>query len=208
MMKCIAHRGYSLKYRDNSEEAVSEAIKREYDGVEIDVQLCKSGELVLFHDVYVGGRFVYEMTLEELLEHDVHSLRDMYKNVPEIRNTLVLVDIKGNNLNVCEALRVFYSDESCDDVIFCSFNRNIIYTLPSYFKKGSTFETTFRPSEFDTLTENLSAVVLHWTCLDEAFITHCKDENIRVFTYTHKDDKELEYMCRYDVDGIITNGIG
>jgi len=30
--------------------------------------------------------------------------------------------------------------------------------------------------------------------------------DIKVYTYTHKEDKELEYMYRYGVDGIITNG--
>ena len=52
-MKCIAHRGYSIKYKDNSIEAIQEAINRDYDGVEIDVQLCGTGELVLHHDVYL-----------------------------------------------------------------------------------------------------------------------------------------------------------
>jgi len=27
-----------------------------------------------------------------------------------------------------------------------------------------------------------------------------------VYTYTHKEDKELEYMYRFNVDAIITNG--
>jgi glycerophosphoryl diester phosphodiesterase len=52
----------------------------------------------------------------------------------------------------------------------------------------------------------LNVVILHWTCLDHDFITHCKNEDIRVYTYTHKEDEELEYMYRYRVDGIITNG--
>jgi hypothetical protein len=42
--------------------------------------------------------------------------------------------------------------------------------------------------------------------LDKEFIAFCKDKNIKVFTYTHKEPQELEYMLRYDVDGIITNG--
>ena len=35
-MRYIAHRGYSIRYRDNSIEGIREAIHREYDGVEID----------------------------------------------------------------------------------------------------------------------------------------------------------------------------
>jgi glycerophosphoryl diester phosphodiesterase len=206
-MKFIAHRGYSLEYRDNSVHAIVEAIRRGYYGVEIDVQLCKSGELILFHDVYVGDRFVADMTLQELWKHDVCSLREMYDTVPELRDTNIIIDIKGNDVKVCEALNRFYSEEPTERVIFCSFNRNIVYNLPIHFKKGSTFETTFDQSEFEMITRELSAVVLHWTCLDRAFILYCKTRNIMVYTYTHKEVMELEYMYKYDVDGIITNGI-
>lgn len=206
-MRFIAHRGYSIKHRDNSIDAIVEAMKRGYYGVEIDVQLCKSGELVLFHDVYVGGKFISEMTLQELWKHDVYSLREVYETVPEIRETHLIVDIKGSDLNVCDALTRFYLEEPTERVLFCSFNRKILYRLPIQFKKGSTFETTFDRSEFDMITRELSAVVLHWTCLDEAFILHCKAKNILVYTYTHKEVNELEHMYKYDVDGIITNGI-
>ena len=52
----------------------------------------------------------------------------------------------------------------------------------------------------------LTAVILHWTCLDHEFIHYCSTKDIKVYTYTHKEDEELEYMYRYRVDGIITNG--
>jgi glycerophosphoryl diester phosphodiesterase len=205
-MKCIAHRGYSLKYRDNSIEAIREAIHREYDGVEIDIQLCGTGEIVLHHDVYLGDHFIGDMTLEELKKEGICSLRDVYDQVPEIRKTLLIVDIKGNNYGVLEALSIFYENEPTRNVFFCSFNRKFVHNLPRTFQKGSTFETTFSDDEYDMITRGLSVVVLHWTCLDHHFISYCKMKDIKVYTYTHKEDKELEYMYRYGVDGIITNG--
>jgi glycerophosphoryl diester phosphodiesterase len=205
-MKCIAHRGYSIKYEDNSIEAIRQAIHRDYDGVEIDVQLCGTGELVLHHDVYLGDHFVADMSLEQLREKGVCTLRDVYDQIPDIRRTLLLIDIKGDNLSIVGALMEFYKTEPTRDVIFCSFNRKILYSLPYGFQKGSTFETTFHESEYNYLTHDLKAVVLHWTCLDRGFISYCKMREIKVYTYTHKEDKELEYMYRYGVDGIITNG--
>ncbi len=206
-MKCIAHRGYSLKYRDNSIEGIREAIHRGYDGVEIDVQVCGTGELVLYHDIYLNNQFIEDMTLEQLKNSGVCSLQELYDKVPAIRKTLVLVDIKGSDISVVEAIVKFYETEPIDDVIFCSFNRKIIYSLPLKFQKGSTFETTFHEGEYSEITwGGIKAVLLHWTCLDHKFISYCKSKNIKVYTYTHKEDKELEYMYRYNVDGIITNG--
>ena len=205
-MKCIAHRGYSLKYRDNSIEAIREAIHREYDGVEIDVQLCETGELILFHDVYIKGKFISEMNLSQLKEMGIITLQQVYEEIPEIRRTLLILDIKGADLNVTRALEKFYENESTENVFFCSFNRKIVYRLPKEFKIGSTFETTFHKSEYPLITMALDAVILHWTCLDHEFIEYCRSKDIKVYTYTHKEDEELEYMYRYGVDGIITNG--
>ena len=205
-MKCIAHRGYSLQFRDNSIEAIREAVHREYDGVEIDVQLCGTGELVLHHDVYIGNYFIGELSLQKLRDMGVCSLKEVYDQIPEIRRTLLIIDIKGNDLSVVNALTEFYKTEPVQDVFFCSFNRKILYNLPRMFKRGSTFETTFHESEYERVTRDLQAVVLHWTCLDHDFISYCNMRDIKVYTYTHKEDKELESLYRYGVDGIITNG--
>ena len=76
-MKYIAHRGISKKYEDNTIPAIREALDREYYGIEIDVQLCKSGELVLYHDVYTSKGFVDELTFDELKDLGICSLREM-----------------------------------------------------------------------------------------------------------------------------------
>jgi glycerophosphoryl diester phosphodiesterase len=47
---CIAHRGYSSQFQENSKEAVSEAIKLGVDGVEIDILHTKDGVPIVLHD--------------------------------------------------------------------------------------------------------------------------------------------------------------
>jgi glycerophosphoryl diester phosphodiesterase len=208
-MLYIAHRGYSLKYKDNSVEGIRAAIERGYDGVEIDVQLCKDGRIVLYHDVFAGDRFVSEMTYETLAaSFGIQTLDDLYNEVPEIEHALLFVDIKGSDTDICVALDAFYKTRSITSVYFCSFNRKLVSRLPVQFKKGSTFQTTFLPGEYDTLIGDIQVVVLHWTCLDQQFIEHCKHRNVAVFTFTHKEPMELSYMKRFsDVTGIITNGL-
>ena len=205
-MKCIAHRGYSIDRIDNSIDAIQEAVHRSYDGIEIDVQLCASGEIVLFHDVYVGEQFISDLCLNELKQLGICSLKDVYREIPEIKDVFILLDIKGNNIQIVKALVDFYKDKPSHNVTFCSFNRKILYAFPDMFQRGSTFETTFTENEYEMITTGLKVVVLHWTCLDHHFISYCKMKDIKVYTYTHKEDKELEYMYRFNVDAIITNG--
>ena len=62
-MLYIAHRGHSFqnKTNENKIEAIKNAINLKYDGIEIDVQLCKTGEIVLFHDIYIDDLFVKDL---------------------------------------------------------------------------------------------------------------------------------------------------
>ncbi len=205
-MRYYAHRGLSTKYNDNSMEAIREAITHDYDGIEFDVQLSKDYELVLFHDLYVNNRFIKDMLLSELNKIGIISLRNLYDNV-DLSSINLLIDIKGNDKQIIEQLKYFYRNRNYNNIYFCSFNRNIVLNLPSEFKKGFTFENIFHKSEIESLTRGFSCVVIHWTCLSNDIINFCKQKDIKTFTYTHKEESELEYMKNFDVDYIITNGL-
>lgn len=49
-MRILGHRGASLEAPENTLEAFGLALAQGADGVELDVRLCASGEVVVFHD--------------------------------------------------------------------------------------------------------------------------------------------------------------
>ncbi len=72
----FGHRGYSSLQPENTLPAFQLCIEKQISGVELDVQLCKTGELVVVHDANmkrVSGRdaLVGELTFEELRSLDV-----------------------------------------------------------------------------------------------------------------------------------------
>jgi glycerophosphoryl diester phosphodiesterase len=206
-MKYIAHRGYSLEYQDNSLDAISEALKRGYDGIEIDVQLCKTGEIILYHDIYIKDALVKSMTYDELKKSNIISLKDLYEKLSGFKDTRVIIDVKGCDSKLIEELELFFESHIEPNVVFCSFNRPLIKQLNEKYKKGTTFEAVYNEEEYDMITEGMSVVVIHWTGLNSQFINYCNEKKIEVFTYTHKAQIELEYMLKFNIDGIITNGI-
>jgi|TARA_B110000263_G_C15207964_1_gene463831 glycerophosphoryl diester phosphodiesterase len=67
----IAHRGYSFSAPENSFEAFDMALEQGFDNFELDAQITKDGQLVVFHDQTVdrvtdGKGEVSDHTLEEL----------------------------------------------------------------------------------------------------------------------------------------------
>ena len=70
-MKVMAHRGYSGKYPEYTMLAFEEAAKTGADGIELDVQLTKDGQVVVIHDERIdrttdGSGWVKDYTYEEL----------------------------------------------------------------------------------------------------------------------------------------------
>ena len=49
-MKNFAHRGFSGKYPENTMLAFQKAYEAGADGIELDVQLTKDGQVVVIHD--------------------------------------------------------------------------------------------------------------------------------------------------------------
>lgn len=71
MTQIFAHRGYSALYPENTMLAFLEAGKTDCDGIELDAQLTKDGEVVVIHDEKVdrttsGSGFVKDFTYKEL----------------------------------------------------------------------------------------------------------------------------------------------
>ena len=51
----------------------------------------------------------------------------------------------------------------------------------------------------------LNFVSIDWTNLDKSNIDLLHRNNISIFTYTCKNKLELEYIKKFDIDGIITD---
>ena len=204
----ISRRGVSKNLKDNSIEAINLAIMgTEYDGVEIDVQLCKSGEIVLYHDINLHGHFIRDLNYDELKLYDIVSLEDLYRRVPFIQEKILLIDVKGNDYNIVQELEEFFKFMDTSNIYFCSFNAPLVSMFHNRFNRGRTFECFFHPSEYEMITNGFDMIMVQWTCLNAVLINFCKTRGVAVFTYTHKDPIELKHMLSYNVDGVITNGV-
>ena len=228
----IAHRGYSAscKYTENTLSACYNAVNKGFNMIEIDVQLCKSKEIVVYHDTYINHNQKYfkieNLTYQELkaIKHNVITLDDVINNIDfstNIKtNTQLYLDIKGNNNNIIKHLiaKLESSYENLNNIILCSFNKKHIdainvynneqkYTInhPKYIKKGFITENMFDIDDLNHLTQNIEYLIFHWLMIDENTIKYCKEHNIKVFCYTCKNKHILEEMLEYKVDGIISD---
>ncbi|WP_270996754.1 glycerophosphodiester phosphodiesterase [Listeria seeligeri] len=105
MTEIFAHRGSSGTHPENSLPAMKEAIISGADGIELDIHLIKTGDLVVMHDEKVdrttnGTGFLKDYTLSELkkLEIGKHFFRKT--RVPTLEEVFKLVSGSGVVLNI------------------------------------------------------------------------------------------------------------
>lgn len=99
MTKIFAHRGSRINRPENTLIAFEEALRVGVDGIELDVQLTKDGEIVVIHDETVdrttsGKGYVGDMTLAELKQLDAGSWFDeMYadQTIPTLEEVFELL---------------------------------------------------------------------------------------------------------------------
>lgn len=100
MTKIIAHRGSRINRPENTLAAFEEALRVGADGIELDVQLSKDGQLVVIHDETLerttsGKGWVKDYTLAELQQVDAGSCFGEEwsgEKIPSLRQVLSLLE--------------------------------------------------------------------------------------------------------------------
>jgi len=206
----IAHRGYSAKYKDNSWPAFKNVKDKGFDMIEIDIQLCKSGEIIIYHDLFLKNHRIINLTLKEIkkLKKSIVTLKEFFKYF-DSNEQLVYFDMKGND-KLAHRLFCFIKtyNINLNKIICCSFNKKHIdylkLKLPE-LKVGLITANKLAPEDLKPLTQNIQYLIIDWTVLDRDMIDYCHKKEINVFTYTMKNIDAFNYIKNFDVDGIISN---
>ncbi len=145
----FAHRGFGDHAPDNSLYAVERALEAGMDGVDVDGQLTRDGEVVIFHDLSVDrltsdtGR-VREKTVKEMLALDlgpkydppvrgapVRTFEDFVRTVKGRGILMVELKVPGLKPTGMEerAVEIIRKHAAHRDVVLSSFNPVVLYRL-------------------------------------------------------------------------------
>lgn len=212
----IAHRGYSQNYKDNTILSFKEAINNDFDIIELDIQITKDDDIIIFHDTYIEDKinnshlFIFELTTKEIkkIDPDIPTLNEFFSNIDTSKHNIYL-DIKGSK-KIVPYLLSFLNDYETSKIYIGSFNILMIDQMNMLNPKlnyGIISETMFTSDLIDIMVKkyNLKFFCFHWSVLQHNEINYLKQKNILVFTYTNKLEIILDRMIQFNVDGIVTN---
>lgn len=159
MTQIFAHRGYSALYPENTMKAFIEAEKAGADGIELDVQLTKDGEIVVIHDEKVdrttnGKGFVKDFTYNDLQKLSIHYKKNSECNNESIPSLREVLEWMTTNQIICnielkngvfpyegmeeKVIELIHSFNMVERVILSSFNH---YSLVYCYRIDNQIET-------------------------------------------------------------------
>ena len=203
----IAHRGYSGK---NTLKSFQKAIEKGFDIIELDIQLCKSGEIIVYHDLFLKKKEIANLTLDQIkkINSKIMTLNDFFTKVNYFLTTIYL-DLKGDD-KLAYRLYAFFKTYNIDTtgILVSSFNHNHLIQLHKLMPSlnlGFITSNQLSIISLSIIMENINYLIVHWDALNVNTINWCKSNNIKVFTYTMNNKTVLNYMLNFDVDGIISD---
>ncbi|MBP1754293.1 MAG: Glycerophosphoryl diester phosphodiesterase [Firmicutes bacterium] len=224
-----AHRGASGYAPENTLEAFQKAIEMNADGIELDVQMTKDGQLVILHDETVdrvsnAKGWVKDYTYEDLVKLNVNkkfpeygkvkipTLEEVYGLMKDT-NLLINVELK-NGVIFYEQLeeRVLELTEKYglqNRVIYSSFNHYSVMKLKklkSSISAGFLYEDGYL--DMPEYAERYGVEALHpalYNLQYPNFIEDCRRRGIVLRVWTVNDPKDMRMICEKGINSMITN---
>tara|TARA_B100000524_G_scaffold344684_1_gene242265 strand:+ start:15476 stop:16141 length:666 start_codon:yes stop_codon:yes gene_type:complete len=209
----IAHRGYTKNYYENSIGSFMEAIKYGFNTIELDIQLCKTKEIVVFHDIAIDNKYIKDMTYNELKNYNIITLHDFYKKI-NLNDLYIYLDLKGDTDLIDILIRFFIKNKiNTNNIFIGSFNFKHLNMLRYYkhhlgsfnYKLGIIIDNIYENQSFYDLFKNVDFICINWCMLDDDIISWCKQHNKLIFTYTCKKIETYELISKYNIDGVVTD---
>lgn len=225
-----AHRGASGYAPENTIEAFEKAVEMKADGIELDVQMTKDGELVVIHDETIGrvsngSGWVKDFTYAKLVTYNFNRTHPEYKQVriPTLEEVYEL--IKPTNLTVNVEIKtgiVFYPEIEervldltermgmAERVIYSSFNHYTVRRIKEINPEAQTgmlyADGIINPVSYGHYVVGADAVhPALYNLQFSGFMEECRHHDRKVHVWTVNEEAYMRMVCEQKVDAMITD---
>lgn len=229
MTKIFAHRGASAYAPENTVEAFALAMEQGADGIELDVQMTKDGQVVVIHDETIdrvsdGTGAVRDYTLEELKKFHFSNHMENYENavIPTLKEVLDLIKSSNMLLNIELKTGIYWypnleektmelvKEAGMEDrVIYSSFNH---YSIKKILELNPHAECAFLYSDVilnvDKYAKNAGVCGLHpavYHLKMAEFLKEYQESGLKVRVWTVNKKEDMEIFIKADLEAVITN---
>ncbi|WP_078545850.1 glycerophosphodiester phosphodiesterase [Litchfieldia alkalitelluris] len=227
--KIFGHRGAAGTHPENTMISFKEAAEVGADGIELDVQLSKDGEVVVIHDEKVdrttnGKGYVKDLSVKELKKLDAsHKFSKKYGfcGIPTLEEVFEWAESNQLEINVefknslfeyegleRKSIELVHKYKLQNRVIFSSFNHE---SLVKAYKIDPTIEGAilymekmYEPWEYAKIL-HLGAIHPYRRTVRLDIVEACRQNKVAIRPFTINDKKEMKKLIDFNCDAIITD---
>lgn len=221
MVQKIGHRGAKGYIAENTLESFQKALDLGVDGIELDVHVCASGELVVFHDFTVdrmtnGSGEIHKLTLTELKKlkiadaFEIPTLEEVFDLIN--RKCWINVELKGHETAAptCKLIEKYISEKNWthEDFIVSSFQKEELDRTRAH-NTEIRLATLSQASVEQALewADELSAYAIHphFSLLTDDNIHEAKKKGYKINVWTVNHYEDIQRLEAHIIDGIISD---
>lgn len=211
---CVAHRGASGYYRENTLEAFEKAYEMGADAVELDVHKTRDGVIVVYHDksIKVGSQkeAIADLTYKQLIKADKY-ICTFQQAVDCIRKTdmMMLVEFKTTGI-AGQVIEIVEAGQMVDRTMYSSFNLNILQEVKQLCPEADVSYPANSQSRIDDILAHpekypVDGVGIYYRYIDEVCVRDMHLIGKDVYAWTVNTREIIQTCIEAGVDGILTN---
>jgi glycerophosphoryl diester phosphodiesterase len=214
-MNKIGHRGAKGHIAENTLASFQKAIDLNVDGIELDVYLCQSGEVVVIHDDTInrttsGQGFVKNFPVAELEAFGIPTLEAVLELIGQ--KCFVNIELKAYDTadKVVGIIGDFVANKnwSFADFIVSSFDWNALQQV--HFLNDSIRIGVLTNTDLDlaiAFAKFIKAYSVHpyYHMLTAENVAQMQSKNFKVYPWTINEPEDIIFAKSLQVDGIITD---
>ena len=217
----LSHRGAWGYEPEHTISSFKKALEFDIDFIEMDVGICKTGEVILFHDVKIdrttnGRGFLTDKTFDELKTLDAGK----GQKIPTLEETLNLINRKtkvnielkgeGSADAVSKIINKYITGSGWEDndFLISSFNHPELikfHALNPMIKIGAIIAGI--PLNYGEFAEKLGAYSVHISkeFINRELVDDIQKRGMKAFVYTVNDPDFIDRIKSLGVDGIFSD---
>lgn len=220
-MQKIGHRGAKGFVAENTLKSFQKALDLKVDAIELDVHVCASGELVVFHDFTVdrmtnSSGEVHKLTLSELKtlrvsnEFEIPTLSEVFDLID--RKCWINVELKGHGTakSAVKVIEKYIQEKGWEynDFIVSSFQKEeleSVHALNDKINLGILTQASVEQALEWADQLSAKAIHPHFSLLTEENCLEAKQKGYKIFTWTVNHEPDIQRLKSYTIDGIISD---
>ncbi|KGO78897.1 glycerophosphodiester phosphodiesterase [Flavobacterium beibuense F44-8] len=217
----IGHRGAKAHLPENTLASFQYALDMGVNGLELDVHVCSTGELVVIHDFTVdrttnGSGEVHKMTLAELKaltvegQYTISTLEEVLDLAG--KKCFLNIELKGRHtaVPVSELMERYIAEKgfTYNDFIVSSFQREelmVMHDINPNIHLGILTQASVTQAWRWAQEFSAKAIHPHFSLLTESNVKKAQQAGYKVYTWTVNEPEDIERMKLYEVDGIMSD---